>query len=167
MMLEMAILFLAASIVLVWWQIKIDATESWRSAKLVNKKNFNNLLDLVEQFRAETKRYIAHVNGMYMRVHIESKIAEKFAERANSTASATAIGLGMVQKSLAVPRMATSQALKQTALAEQQLKKLFGEEPFDWNLEEQDLSQDEKDVLQKARDHYNRFQVNGKEESYE
>ncbi|TXH42153.1 MAG: hypothetical protein E6Q97_36235 [Desulfurellales bacterium] len=166
-MLEVAILLLAVSIFLVWAQIKVDATESWRTARKVNKANFNQLLELVEKFRSGIDRDLARVNGLYMRVHIESKIAEKFAERANSVAGATAIGLGMVQKALAQPRILTSETLKKQAMAEHELKKLFGEDPFDWNLEEPELDEEEKDVLQKARQHYTRFGMNGKGEGNE
>lgn len=168
MMLEVALLMLVAANLLMWFHVRHAHESAWRAAKAVNKSNYNQLSDVVHKLYLDLERHLHRIEKRYDKVHIDSKIAEKFAERAHNTSSATAIGLGIVQKSLATPRIATVQALKQAALADKQLKQMFGGEPFDWNLEEADYSDDEKDVLKKAQDHYNQFlKPNGEDMSHE
>ena len=65
------------------------------------------------------------IRGELKAIHISSKIAEKFAERSFNLASSANLGVMALQKSLATPRIMTSQQSVKNQLAKKEIDKMF------------------------------------------
>lgn len=93
------------------------------------------------------------------------KIAEKTADRAFSMASSANLGVVALQQALRVPRLMTKQQGLQNKTAKSAVNELFGGEldpaKFDWLYPA--LNEEERDVIDKARDHLEKHPMeNGK-----
>lgn len=99
--------------------------------------------------------------GKLNRVEIQSKLAEKMADRAFNMASSANIGIVSLQKALVVPRLMTKQQTQQNQVASKGVEKIFSSGGnFDWLRPI--LSDDELEILDKAEEEKNR-QENGNE----
>lgn len=89
------------------WRLKVD-------------RYLQNIL--IKPFRIpELKR----LNGKIDKMYIDSKIAEKFAERAFNMASAANLGVVALQKTLAQPRIMTKHQGLRNELAKDEVDRLF------------------------------------------
>lgn len=91
------------------------------------------------------------LQGQVDKYLISAKIAEKMAERAFNLASSANLGVIALQKSLAMPRLATKEQLKANEFASNKVDKLFSNGgTFDWLRPI--LSEEELDILDKAQE---------------
>jgi hypothetical protein len=104
------------------------------------------------KFEYEDKK----LRGILSKVQIDSKIAEKFAERAFNLASAANLGIVALQKSLATPRIMTKEQVVKNTLAKEQIDELFtGGGSMDWLRPI--LSDEELEILDKAEEERNKI----------
>jgi hypothetical protein len=107
-----------------------------------------------------------HIKGIAESSLIQSKIAEKFAERAFNLASSANLGVVALQKSLAQPRLLTKTQLNQNAVAKNDIDKLFTTQGgMDWLRPI--LSDEELEILdeaERAKERHNSNHIQGKNE---
>lgn len=89
--------------------------------------------------------------GRLDKIQVQSKIAEKMADRAFNMASSANLGVVALQKALATPRLMTKPQVTKNQLAKNEVDKLFTTEGnFDWLRPI--LSDEELEILDKAED---------------
>lgn len=97
-------------------------------------------------------------SGLAEKAVIKAAIATKLAERAFSLASTANLGIVALQRALQQPRILNKEGLQRNALAKQQVDNLFGKgDGFDWLYPV--LDDESRDILEKAKDHQERFSV--------
>ncbi len=93
----------------------------------------------------------SRINGKLEQVYRRAAIAEKLAERSFNLASSATLGVMGLQKTLALPRVASKPMLQRNLLAKNEIDKLFTTNgSFDFLRSE--LSDEELDVLDKLED---------------
>lgn len=91
------------------------------------------------------------INGKLEQVYRKAAIAEKLAERSFNIASSATLGVIALQKTLAVPRIASKPMLQRNLLAKNEIDKLFTTEGS-YDFLRSELSEEELEVLDKLEE---------------
>lgn len=110
--------------------------------------------------RKELNGYEAKAEGLTAQARLEAKLAEKMADRAFNMASSANVGIAILQKALAVPRLMTKAQGVRNEVAKNGIDKLLTTEGnMDWLRPI--LSDEENDLLDEAEALRNKQIMNG------
>lgn len=117
-------------------------------------------LNRLESVEALARQIEKRVLGQFDKLKIETKLAEKCAERAMSLASGANVATIAIQRSLYSGRRFPSKEVQQRdTLARKKVKDILGES--EWEYLRPLLNEEELDVLEKAMEHKEKFDGTG------
>lgn len=128
------------------WTTRLRVQDSLRISALEN--------------RPIAKVNYSQIEGKMNQLMIQSKLAEKMADRAFNMASSANVGIVVLQRALAVPRLMTKAQGVRNEVAKNGVEAVFTKEGnMDWLRPI--LSDEENDLLDKAEELHNKEIMNG------
>lgn len=161
------IIFSQLCLIFAVWQLAKAEGDREFQAMVLKKKLWQEIENMATHWQEKVDRYgkkaSDKLEGKANQVVFHAKLAEKMADRAFNMASSANVGIAILQKALATPRLMTKQQGLQNEVAKNGVDKLFSRGgSFDYLRPI--LSDEENDLLDQAEELHRQQTMNGHKE---